>query len=59
MSNIFCKGVECPVKKSCLRYTKYITVTQCIGGYTVIRKCTNQHRFLQDENNINQDGKRK
>lgn len=58
-SHIFCKGDECPIRNQCLRYTKRNDVTNCIGGYSVIRKCTQQKRFLQDESRVNQDSKRK
>jgi len=57
-SHIFCKGDECPIRNQCLRYTKRNDVTNCIGGYSVIRKCTQQKRFLQDESRVNQDSKR-
>lgn len=57
-SHIFCKGDECPIRNQCLRYTKRDDVTNCIGGYSVIRKCTQQKRFLQDESRVNQDSKR-
>lgn len=53
---IFCRGEECPVRNTCLRYTKRNETTNCIGGYTLMRKCTHQKRFLQDENNVNKDG---
>lgn len=56
-THIFCRGEECPIHNQCLRYTKRNEVTQCIGGYTVIRKCTQQKRFLQDERYVNKDGK--
>lgn len=55
---LFCKGEECPIRNQCQRYTKYVTITQSVGGYTVIRKCTSQKRFLQDSDKVNKDSKR-
>ena len=55
---LYCKGEECPIKNQCQRYTKRGTVTQCIGGYNEIRKCTLQKRFLQDPDRVNPDSKR-
>lgn len=57
-THIFCRGDECPIRGTCLRYTKRNDVTSCIGGYSVIRKCTQQRRYLQDESKVNTDGKR-
>ena len=57
-THIFCRGDECPIRKQCLRYTKRNEVTQCVGGYTLMRKCTQQKRFLQDERNVNNDSKK-
>lgn len=57
-TKIFCKGDECSVKNTCQRYTKRNSVTSCIGGFTIIRKCTMQKRYIQDENEINIDSKR-
>ena len=48
-THIFCRGEE---------YTKRNEVTQCVCGYTLMRKCTQQKRFLQDERNVNNDSKK-
>lgn len=53
---MFCKGEQCSVKHTCLRYTRRNSVTSCVGGYSVIRKCTLQKRYLQDESKVNKDG---
>jgi len=55
-TRIFCKGEECSVKHTCLRYTRRNSVTSCVGGYSVIRKCTQQKRYIQDESKVNKDG---
>lgn len=57
-THIYCKGDECSVKHTCLRYTGRNSVTSCVGGYSVIRKCTLQKRYIQDESRVNQDSKR-
>lgn len=54
---VYCDGFECPVKTTCMRFTHRKTGTQCVGGYTVIRKCTNQRRYLQNESKINKIGR--
>lgn len=55
---IYCMGSECSVRHTCLRYTqRKIGINSTEGGYTTIRKCTNQRRYLQDESTCNQDGK--
>lgn len=59
MTRIYCRGVECPIKNTCLRYTGYNHINSCVGGYTLMRKCTNQKRYIQDENKINTDSKRR
>lgn len=59
MGKTVCSGIECPVRNTCLRYTERNKVTNCIGGYNVIRKCTNQRRYLQDKSNINESCLRK
>lgn len=54
---IFCLGAECPIKYTCLRFTSFIDrIFKDGDGGKVIRKCTNQSRFLQDPNNVNDDG---
>lgn len=53
----YCMGIECSVKNTCLRYTKGRDATiynEC--GDKFIRKCTQQKRYLQDQNNVNVDG---
>jgi len=55
MIGTYCKGEECPVRNQCRRYTERGKVTNCVGGYNEIRKCTNARRFLQDEGKINRD----
>lgn len=58
-TRIYCKGIACPVKSTCLRFTKYINCEMnCVGGYTVMRMCTNQKRYVQDVCRINTDSKR-
>jgi hypothetical protein len=48
-NDIFCMGVQCPVKKQCLRYTKRIDTA---GHCGFIRKCTNQRLYVQDKDKI-------
>ena len=55
-TRIFCRGEECPIRNTCLRFTKKSETTSCIGGYTVMRKCTLQRRYIQDERFVNNDG---
>ncbi len=56
---IFCKGEQCSVKNTCLRYTRGKGATMYHGSKDIfIRKCTLQKCYLQDESNINQDSKR-
>lgn len=55
-TRIFCSGYECPVRCTCLRYTKRDEMKDG-KEYMLIRKCTTQRRYLQDENNVNKDGK--
>ena len=51
--NVYCKGIQCPVKNRCLKYTSRIGgALNTIGGYTEIRKCTNQKLYVQDKDNI-------
>jgi hypothetical protein len=57
MTNIYCKGIQCSVKNRCLRYTSRIGgALNTIGGYTEIRKCTNQNKFVQDINSVKKGG---
>lgn len=58
MTHVFCKGEECPIKNQCLRYTKRNAFNNSIGGHSVIRKCTSQKRFVQDEDKVNSDSKK-
>lgn len=56
---MYCFGIECPIRKSCLRYSKCLVTTENDGTTDkFIRKCTRQRGFVQDENNINRDSKR-
>lgn len=55
-SRIFCNGEECPVRRTCLRYTKRDERNDG-KEYVLIRKCTLQRRYLQDANKVNADGK--
>ena len=49
MDKVFCAGIECPVKNTCMRYTKGLGVTMYEGtSDTFIRKCTNQKKYMQD-----------
>lgn len=54
----YCLGAECSVKHTCLRFTSFkgMLVKDGDGG-CVIRKCTLQKKYLQDVNNVNNDGK--
>lgn len=57
--DMYCFGIECPIRKSCLRYSKCLVTTENDGTTDkFIRKCTRQRGFVQDENNINRDSKR-
>lgn len=48
--NVYCMGIQCPVKNQCLRYTSGIGATMHDGTLDkFVRKCTNQKKFLQDE----------
>lgn len=53
MEMMFCKGVECAVRNTCLRYTKGIDQD---GKH--IEKCTRQKRYVQDKTKVNTDGQR-
>jgi len=51
--NFLCRGEQCSVKNTCLRYTsRNGGALNTIGGYTEIRKCTNQKKYVQDETKI-------
>lgn len=59
MSKVFCKGIECPVKKTCVRYTKGLVAAMYDGTEDrYIRRCTNQKKYMQDGETINKDSKR-
>lgn len=59
-ADMYCFGIECPIRKSCLRYSKGLVAMENDGTTDkFIRKCTRQRRFLQDENNVNQDSRRR
>ena len=51
--DMYCMGVQCPIKTQCLRYTDGIKDI-IEDGTTVkfFRKCTNQKKFLQDSTKI-------
>ena len=51
-NDVSCMGVECPIKNQCLRYT------QKSDGKRM-RKCMSSKMFLQDENKVNGDSKRR
>lgn len=51
--NVYCMGIECPVKNQCIRYTSGIDSTVCDGTLDkFVRKCTNQKKFIQDKTKI-------
>ena len=55
--NVYCMGIQCPVKHQCLRYTKGTGATMRDGTLDkYIRKCTNQKRFIQDSENVKKGG---
>lgn len=59
-AHILCVGVHCSVKNTCLRYTKSRTTEVDDGTiFKIVRNCTNQRMYMQDENNINNDSKRR
>lgn len=49
---VFCMGVECPVRNTCKRYTTH-------NQAPIIRKCSNQRRYLQDRSKVNEDSSRR
>lgn len=54
--NLFCLGIECPIRSTCLRYSHGLVVMENDGTTDrFIRKCTNQKKFVQDSQNVNQD----
>ena len=51
--NVYCMGIQCPVKNQCLRYTSGIGATMRDGTLDkFVRKCTNQKMYMQDEENV-------
>ena len=51
--NVYCMGIQCPVKNQCLRYTSGIGATMYDGTLDkFVRKCTNQKKFVQDKTKI-------
>lgn len=51
--NVYCMGIQCPVKNQCLRYTSGIVATMHDGTLDkFVRKCTNQKKFVQDKAKI-------
>ena len=49
---IYCLGEQCPVRNRCLRHTKRSEATNGSGGSSQIRNCTNQKKFVQDEEQV-------
>lgn len=52
----YCSGNECPVRNTCLRYTKRDERKTCGSEYRLILKCRRQINYLQDESRVNTDG---
>lgn len=52
-----CLGIQCPVKKTCKRYTARLDGTY--RESIPMSRCTNQKKYVQDKENINPDSKRK
>lgn len=51
--DVYCMGIQCPVKNRCIRYTRGISATVCDGTLDkFVRKCTNQKKFIQDETKV-------
>lgn len=48
-TGIYCRGEQCPVRNTCLRYSLLRKSTNSVGGFTVVRKCTNQKMYIRDE----------
>jgi len=60
MKREYCMGIKCPIKKQCLRYTRGLVATENDGTEDkYMRNCTNQKKYVQDSNNINNDSKRR
>lgn len=53
--NIFCAGIQCSIKNTCLRYTEGVTLMVQDGTTAkYIRKCTNQRLYKQDTTKVNE-----
>ena len=53
MAKIWCMGIECPIKNRCIRYTKGLEVMVYDGTKDrYMRHCTNQKKYVQDEDNV-------
>ena len=52
---VLCKGEQCSVKNTCLRFT---SLNANDTPQTIIRRCYSQKRYVQDIGNVNEDGKR-
>lgn len=47
--NIYCYGVECPIRKACLRFTNGRTIEVNDGmKIEFIRKCTSQKKYIKN-----------
>jgi hypothetical protein len=56
--NVYCMGINCPIRTQCLRYTKGLGATMYDGiKDKYIQSCTNQRKYVQDESNVNTDSK--
>lgn len=42
-------GVHCPVKTTCVRYIERNKAFESEGDSVLIRKCTNQKKFLKSD----------
>lgn len=48
--NVYCMGIQCPIRNRCLRYTRGIGATMYDGTLDkFVRKCINQKMFVQDD----------
>lgn len=57
--NVYCMGIQCPIKTQCLRYTKGLVATESDGTKDkYMRNCTSQKKYVQDSENVNSDSKR-
>ena len=51
-TGVYCKGEQCSARNTCLRHSLYRKSTNSIGGFTIIRTCTNQKKYIQDEDKV-------